>query len=175
MATADLRADIAAARDRLKGPKIGAGRELRKLVDHLAPDEEVRAVAPGSFGGGTGLLVLTDRRILFVLETIMKRMMEDFPLRAISSVTTKSGIVNATVSIMTGGARAEITAVYKEDAKAFVDLARDAVATYGAAPAAAAPAPAASTADELAKLAGLRTQGILTDEEFAAAKARLLA
>jgi hypothetical protein len=32
-----------------------------------------------------------------------------------------------------------------------------------------------STADELAKLAGLHTQGLLTDEEFAAQKARLLA
>jgi hypothetical protein len=32
-----------------------------------------------------------------------------------------------------------------------------------------------STADELSKLAGLHTQGLLTDEEFAAQKARLLA
>lgn len=170
---AELRDDIAAARDRLKGPKIGAGRELRKLVEHLAPGEDVSAVAPGTFGGSIGLLVLTDRRILFVLETITKRTMEDFPLRAITSVTSKSGIINATVSIMTGGARAEITSVYKDDAKAFVDLARDAVATYGSAPAPAAAAP--STADELVKLAGLRDQGVLTDEEFTAAKARLLA
>ena len=36
-------------------------------------------------------------------------------------------------------------------------------------------APAASAADELAKLAALRGQGALTDDEFAAAKARLLA
>jgi hypothetical protein len=32
-----------------------------------------------------------------------------------------------------------------------------------------------STADELSKLAGLHTQGLLTDDEFAAQKARLLA
>jgi hypothetical protein len=38
------------------------------------------------------------------------------------------------------------------------------------------PAPAASTsvADELAKLAGLRDQGILTEDEFSAQKAKLL-
>lgn len=47
--------------------------------------------------------------------------------------------------------------------------------------AAAAPAPSAVTpsavsiADELSKLAGLRDQGVLTDDEFAAQKARLLA
>lgn len=34
--------------------------------------------------------------------------------------------------------------------------------------------PAISLADELAKLAGLRDQGVLTEEEFAAQKARLL-
>jgi hypothetical protein len=43
------------------------------------------------------------------------------------------------------------------------------------APAAPAPAPAASSAmiDQLNQLANLHTQGVLTDEEFAAAKAKL--
>jgi hypothetical protein len=44
-------------------------------------------------------------------------------------------------------------------------------------PAAAAPAPAGGgndTVAELERLAGLRQQGILTDEEFAAAKQKLL-
>lgn len=36
-------------------------------------------------------------------------------------------------------------------------------------------APAPSMADELAKLADLKAKGILTDEEFAAQKAKLLA
>ncbi|SDU73185.1 SHOCT domain-containing protein [Jiangella alkaliphila] len=46
------------------------------------------------------------------------------------------------------------------------------------APAAPAPAPAApaedSLSDQLARLADLKAQGVLTDEEFTAAKARLL-
>ena len=48
------------------------------------------------------------------------------------------------------------------------------------APAAAAPAPAAapaagsSTIDQLKELAELKSQGILTDEEFAAQKAKIL-
>lgn len=43
-------------------------------------------------------------------------------------------------------------------------------------PPAAAPAapPAASMTDELARLADMKAQGLLTDEEFAAAKAQLL-
>ncbi len=44
-----------------------------------------------------------------------------------------------------------------------------------AAPAARHEQPEASVADELRKLASLRTEGVLTDGEFAAQKARLLA
>lgn len=45
------------------------------------------------------------------------------------------------------------------------------------APAAAAPAPAsgASTIDQLKELASLKAEGVLTEEEFAAQKAKLLA
>jgi hypothetical protein len=48
---------------------------------------------------------------------------------------------------------------------------------YAAPPPQPAPAPAAGGADmtaELERLATLRNQGVLTDEEFAAAKAKLL-
>lgn len=46
---------------------------------------------------------------------------------------------------------------------------------FGGAPAQAQPGAPASVADELAKLAAMRDQGILTDAEFQAQKARLLA
>jgi hypothetical protein len=42
------------------------------------------------------------------------------------------------------------------------------------APAAAAPAAGSSMADQLGQLADLHQQGVLTDDEFAAAKAKLL-
>ena len=45
--------------------------------------------------------------------------------------------------------------------------------TYAAAPA-PAPAPAADPIEQLTQLAALRQQGILTDEEFAAQKAKIL-
>jgi hypothetical protein len=44
-----------------------------------------------------------------------------------------------------------------------------------AAPAPAAAAPASSTIDQLKELGELKAQGILTEEEFAAQKAKLLA
>ena len=44
-----------------------------------------------------------------------------------------------------------------------------------AAAAPAAPAPGASTLDQLKELGELKTQGVLTEDEFAAQKAKLLA
>jgi hypothetical protein len=48
-------------------------------------------------------------------------------------------------------------------------------AAAAAAPAAAPAAPAVDTVAELQKLADLKAQGILTEEEFAAQKAKILA
>ena len=48
-------------------------------------------------------------------------------------------------------------------------------AAAAAAPAAAPAAPAVDKVAELQKLADLKTQGILTEEEFAAEKAKILA
>ena len=45
----------------------------------------------------------------------------------------------------------------------------------GAPPRASVETPAVSVADELLKLASLRDQGILTEDEFSAQKAKLLA
>ena len=47
-------------------------------------------------------------------------------------------------------------------------------AAYAAPPPAPAPSPASDLTAELEKLAALKSAGILTDEEFAAAKAKLL-
>lgn len=54
-------------------------------------------------------------------------------------------------------------------------VARRQQARYAQQEGAAAPAPAFDLAEELTKLAGLHERGILTDEEFSAPKARLLA
>jgi Bacterial PH domain len=77
----ELRADIAAARARMR-TKVGGGKEIKRLVGHLWEDEHVERMTTGSYGAGTGLLVLTDRRLLFVKEGMTKKT-EDFPLENI--------------------------------------------------------------------------------------------
>ena len=65
-----LRPDIAAARSKMR-VKLGGGREIKRLTEHLWEGEAVERMTTGSYGNGTGLIVLTDRRLLFVQDGVM--------------------------------------------------------------------------------------------------------
>lgn len=171
-----LRPDIDAAAAAMKGVKIGSNREIRKLEEYLAPGETVRRIAGGYFAKGQGLLALTDRRLFFLTDGIMKKTSEDFPFARVSSVSWRSGMVQGTVVILAAGSEAKIERVYKDDGRALVDDARALLAA--GAQTAAVPAPAAPVDDipaQIQKLAGLRDAGILSADEFEAKKAELLA
>jgi hypothetical protein len=173
----DLRPDIEKARS-LMSAKLGSGREIRRLAEYLWDDEQVERMLSGTYGGGTGLLVLTNRRLLFVKDGMMKKTLEDFPLDKISSIQWSSGIALGKVIIFASGNKAEVGSVTKKDGKDLADLVRERIAGISRAAAPTPPAPppvgTASVADELRKLADLRDTGVLTDDEFAAQKARLL-
>lgn len=110
---------------------------------------------------------------------------EVIPIKSISSVTTKrDGLVNSFVSVITVGNTIDMRVSHKEAAvvkQVLTDLmlgkhvSQQQIAQTAAV---AEPTPAAAApdhADALVKLAQLRDQGILTDDEFAAKKAELLA
>jgi Short C-terminal domain/Bacterial PH domain len=131
---------------------------------------------------GQGLTVLTDRRILFLIDGLVGKQSEDFPLSAVSSVAWQSGMVNGTIIVSAAGVRSEIKSVNKDDGKRFVDNAR---AYLSGAVSAAQPQPPAGTASvnpsvgsdvmgQIQQLAALHAAGALTDEEFASKKAELL-
>lgn len=173
-----LRDDIAAAAAKLPNT-IGGGRELKKLVDHLWEGERVDLLVTGEYGGGMGLLTLTDRRLLFTKDGRMSSTSEDFPIERVSSVQWSSGMVSGKITIFASGNKAEVKAVEKNGGKALVDHVRDRISagpTASAPPPAPADQPAAPTDDseQLRKLADLHAAGILTDEEFATKKAEIL-
>lgn len=169
----DLRPDVAAAKARMRG-SIGGGREIKRLTEHLWPDETVELMAVGNYGRGTGLLALTNRRLLFILDGMLAKTSEDFPLDKISSIQWASGLALGTITVFASGNKAEIKNVNKDNGKVIVDAVRGRISG----PPAPAPAPQAvagvDVADQLAKLAALRDQGVLTEAEFATQKAKLL-
>jgi hypothetical protein len=176
-----MRSDIQAAKKRMRH-KFGARRELKKLKSYIDPDEHVDRMLTGLYGNGTGILVLTDRRLVFIRDGHMSKRTEDFPLRNITSVAWQSGLALGTVIITAGGVRTKIKNVNTDDGKELVDLVRTrlaARASKAAAPApVAAPAPTVgkpSLLDQLKQLGEFHEAGVLTDEEFTSKKASILA
>jgi hypothetical protein len=168
---ASLRPDIAEASARM-GSKLGGKREINKLHEHLHDREVVRYIAQGTYDGKQGIVVLTDQRLLFVFHGLMSQAVEDFPLDQLSSVQTTAGVVTGDLTVHASGNRAVIKSIVKPDLKLLGDALRERIGAGK--PVTAAPAAPVDVADQLAKFAALRDQGVLTEEEFAAQKAKLL-
>ncbi|AGZ43196.1 PH domain-containing protein [Actinoplanes friuliensis] len=192
MADTPLRPDIAAAKAQMPS-SLGTGREVKNLEGYLWEGETVERMVGGQYGKGTGLLVVTDRRLLFVVHGMMSQQSEDFPIERISSIQWSAGMVLGAITIFASGNKAEIKNVEKNAGKALVDMVRDRVNSKGAfsagpiaappapAPTSAPAAPAASSAtekediiDRIRRLGELHASGILTDEEFTSKKTDLL-
>ena len=78
MAKDDLRPDMETGRARMRST-LGSGKEIKAARWAPVGDEHVDRMTKGTYGRGTGLLVLTDRRLLFLKEGMTKKT-EDFPL-----------------------------------------------------------------------------------------------
>lgn len=174
-----LRTDIAAAVGGIA--TLGGKREIEALHTYLYDGEHVSAAAVGTYANGGGLLVLTSERLLFVLHGHVKRAQEDFPLARIASVEWKSGLMTGEITIKASGANAVIKGVQKKDGQRLVDAARTAVRETTASHVVPAPSSAAGAGADgdprtvLRELQAWHTEGLITDEEYAAKRAEVLA
>lgn len=173
-----LRPDIQAAKDKMQH-RLGAGREMKRLTNHLWQGESVHLMAAGRYGGGTGIVVLTTTRLLFVMDGMTRQTIEDFPLDKISSVQWSGGMVLGTMTVFASGNKADIDQMNKKDGKQIADAVRAWLAN-AARPHRTAPSPRAATPEpdvyeQLRKLGELRDLGVVTPEEFEHKKRELLA
>jgi hypothetical protein len=108
---------------------------------------------------------------------MMRRPMARRPMGrgGLLGTAARTAVVAGTATAVVGGVqhRQQAKAAQAADAQAYQE--QEAAAQQAAAQQAAAPPPPASDPiAELERLAKLKEQGILTDEEFSAAKAKLL-
>ena len=164
------RAPIDAALARLGGFQRWAARgEIRELPKLLVDGELPERVVEGAYNRSAGLLVVTDRRVLFIDKGFASLRVEDFGFDQITSVQFKTGMVMGEVQMITAGNTATITNVPKAEVRAVADRIRAGISRRGE-----QSAPRSPSADEIARFAELHRQGVLTDEEFAAKKKQLL-
>ena len=171
-----VRPDIAAAMGKMSY-KMGSKREIKRLPEHLWENERVDLITGGTYGSGTGVLVLTDRRLLFLRDGVMSKTSEDFPLEKISSIMWSTGMMLGRMTVYASGNKAEINNVQKQDGKAIADAVRSRISRGASASGQQAGAAAPATVggpdvyEQLKKLAELHAAGVLTDEEFAVEEA----
>jgi hypothetical protein len=179
---ADLRPDIAAARSRMRS-RTGGAREIRRLELHVPSPERVEAMVVGMLAGGQGLLVLTDRRVLFVDDRRRSQHTKEFSLAEIQSIAWVSDVLTGRAVIAGPTGQVQVKNVNKDGGKEFVELVRSRLPedlNPGRGSGDSPDANPQSQADEsrilenLRKLGELRDAGVLTDEEFVVKKRDLL-
>ena len=119
-----IRADLAG----LDGAsRLLARREIKELSNILWDDEHIKGALQGRYGSGQGLLVATDRRLVFLDKKLVgnRIRVEDFPYDKVSSIQYQLKFLSATVTIFTSGNRAEITDIVPKGAtRAFCESVR---------------------------------------------------
>ncbi|OUJ22364.1 PH domain-containing protein [Corynebacterium kefirresidentii] len=145
-----------------------------RILALLYPDETVIAATQGLSLSKTSIIAATDRRVLLVKADTFGFDSGDrsISLEKISSVSTSRGLAFASIELTTSNEEIKVEKVANNEADGFV---RELRARLDSASEPVNVSPVASdNLDQLTKLADLHAAGVLTDEEFAAAKAKAL-
>lgn len=123
MAKEALRPDVQAAADQMP-TKLGAGKYLKKLTEQLVDGETVEQLALAQQDKRFGLLVATDRRLLFLFKLGFSSSSEDVPYSRISTVSTGSGMAFGEFTVHAQGRDVRFHDVEKAAAQRIVNTVR---------------------------------------------------
>jgi hypothetical protein len=160
---------------------------LEEAHSYMDPDETPEAAILGAYVSDRlgrrprrrGVMIATDRRVVFYARKLGGYELEVFPYPTITAVEGGRGALGAHVTIYAGGLRARMKRVRKGAINRFTDTVRAMIGRpEPGRPEPAPPAPpqgAADFAEQIEKLGALRDRGLLSEGEFEAKKAEILA
>lgn len=162
--------------------------KLDKLVDqaraHLEPGEDVRAAVLGTYetkimGSETvraGILIATDRRVVFYAKKLTGYELESFPYGNISSFEQGKNMMGHNITFYASGNRVHVKWIpTDENLATLTNLVKAAMNASHQQPAPVAEQPRQSDVmAQLRQLGELRDAGVLTQAEFDSKKAELL-
>lgn len=155
---------------------FGTKKELKHLPDALLDGEQVKALLSGMFDGNTWLIALTDLRIIFLDKGMLYGLKQaTIDLEQISSVMGKSGMIMGEIWITATNGEFKIESVAKSSVDPFTKMVQEQVqALKNKGVGGAVNTPDSDPLAKLEKLSELLEKGILTPEEFAEQKAKIL-
>ncbi|HEC32790.1 MAG TPA: hypothetical protein ENI63_00840 [Candidatus Kaiserbacteria bacterium] len=157
------------------GSKLLGIKEIKALPDILWEDEKLEKIVQGFYENGNGILIATNKRLVFVDKGMIYGIkVEDFPYDKISSIQYQTGILGGKITIFASGNKAEIKRVAKAQAKNFGDYVRARISKTQDHLSNTSQHAEDDMTIQLEKLALLKQKGILTEEEFNAKKKLIL-
>lgn len=151
----------------------GSALDILGASEVLEADEVIEHAIQGTIDKAKGLLLATNRRLVFVNRGIFKTQSESFRYDKISSVQYQAGFLSTTIALLIDARTLKIDNVLKPQGASFADYVRQRV-DQGSASASAGAAAPPDLVSQLERLADLRTKGILTEAEFQEQKQKLL-
>ncbi|WP_419882755.1 PH domain-containing protein [Peribacillus sp. B-H-3] len=153
---------------------------LQKAKEHFETGEVAKYTIYGAYetkslGADTvknGIMIATDRRVVFYGKRTFGFDLESFPYKNISSFEMGKSMMGHKISFFSSGNKVSMKWINKGDLESFISEVRNQIT--GNASNAAPTSTNIDEADQIKKLAELRDQGILTEEEFSAKKKQLL-
>jgi hypothetical protein len=103
-------------------------RSAKHVTPRLAPSETVHLLVRGRDSRHKGSLVLTDQRVLFVSDRGSGPPVFDFHLSSVSSIDVEGEAAKVQIVIHSLGVVVQVDAVRREEAEAFIEETRSAVA-----------------------------------------------
>lgn len=169
--------EIAALAKRKLVHRFGVRRELKAIPTILQEGEEVLNLAAGGYDGRRGLLVVTDRRLVFFEKGMARSRQEDFPYSKISSIQTETRMTHGSLIVFVTGNKAVINQVMpKERVGEIGEYVRSRISAHDA-PAPSTQGAASSVAspeERLRRLQGMLASGLISPDEFEAKRTTII-
>jgi len=149
-------------------------REVSELPNILWENEHIEKISSGRYEGGFGIAVATNQRLLFIDKGMTGSLkVEDFSYDKINSIQFKTGMVMGEVEIYSSGNKAKIDNILKQSVRDFAEHIKSKITSKES--------QSIKTANQdddiiskLERLAKLKEQGILNEEEFLEQKKRII-
>lgn len=142
-------------------------KEIKALPEILWQDEVVKKACSGAYKLDIGLLVATNKRVIFISKSLFSLKVEDFAYDKITSTQYSTGMIFGDIIIYAAGNKAKIKDIDKHDAKDMAEFIRAFISNNSESE--------FDLTKEIEKLAKLKEQGAINDDEFTQLKAKLIA
>lgn len=155
---------------------------LSAAKEHLEPTEQVLAVILGAYETKmmksetvrNGIFIATEKRVVFYAKKMFGYDMEVFPYTNISSIEVSKGFMGHSINFFASGNKVKMKWINHGDIAKFIEIVKESIQKKDTGSQVAVSTDNHDVADQIAKLASLKDQGILTEEEFSTKKKQLL-